>query len=82
MDLCGVRQQDPGGDRPAGVPGLQPATRRRQRLPETRTQERDILVFDDVCTTGYQLNAVAGCLLDQGQATRVRAPVLARAPWR
>lgn len=47
-----------------------------------RTQGRDILVFDDVCTTGYQLNAVAGCLLDQGQATRVRALVLARAPWR
>jgi predicted amidophosphoribosyltransferase len=38
-------------------------------------------VFDDVCTTGYQLNAVAGCLLDQGQAARVRALALARAPW-
>ncbi len=47
-----------------------------------RIQGRDILVFDDVCTTGYQLNAVAGCLLDHGQATRVRALVLARAPWR
>jgi predicted amidophosphoribosyltransferase len=47
-----------------------------------RTHGRDILVFDDVCTTGYQLNAVAGGLLDHGQATRVRALVLARAPWR
>lgn len=47
-----------------------------------RTRGRDILVFDDVCTTGYQLNAVADCLLDQGQASRVRALVLARAPWR
>jgi predicted amidophosphoribosyltransferase len=47
-----------------------------------RTHGRDILVFDDVCTTGYQLNAVAGYLLDQGQATRVRALALARAPWR
>jgi predicted amidophosphoribosyltransferase len=46
-----------------------------------RTRGRDILVFDDVCTTGYQLNAVAGCLLDQGQAVRVRALVLARASW-
>ncbi|MGO9726211.1 MAG: hypothetical protein ACLPN6_12790 [Streptosporangiaceae bacterium] len=41
---------------------------------------RDILVFDDVGTTGYQLNAVADCLLDQGQTARVRALVLARAP--
>jgi hypothetical protein len=39
-------------------------------------------VFDDGCTTGYQLNAVAGGLLDQGQATHVRALALARAPWR
>ena len=46
-----------------------------------RTRGHDILVFDDVCTTGYQLNAVAGCLLDQGQAARVRALALARAPW-
>jgi hypothetical protein len=28
MDLCGMRQQDPGGDRPAGVPG------RSQRLED------------------------------------------------
>lgn len=33
------------------------------------------------CTTGYQLDAVVGCLLDRGQATRVRALVLARASW-
>ena len=33
-------------------------------------------------TAGYQLNAVASCLLDQGQATAVRALVLARASWR
>jgi predicted amidophosphoribosyltransferase len=46
-----------------------------------RTRGQDILVFDDVCTTGYQLNAVADCLLDQGQAARVRALALARAPW-
>jgi predicted amidophosphoribosyltransferase len=47
-----------------------------------RTQGRDILVFDDVCTTGSQLNAVADCLLHDGHAARVRAVVLARAPWR
>jgi predicted amidophosphoribosyltransferase len=41
-----------------------------------------ILVSDDICTTGGQLDAVAGCLLDQGQAERVEAVVLARAPWR
>jgi len=144
MDLCVMRQQDPGGDRPASVPGLQPAARQSlselavpghieeiirsaatadydgrwafdtgtpatiiktqateksagKSLAEKRaaaaalrqvlnvpdpahTRGRRILVFDDVCTTGYQLNAVADCLLDQGQAARVRALALARAP--
>jgi predicted amidophosphoribosyltransferase len=41
-----------------------------------------VLVYDDVCTTGSQLDAVAGCLLDQGGAARVEGVVLARAPWR
>jgi predicted amidophosphoribosyltransferase len=47
-----------------------------------RTRGRSILVFDDVCTTGSQLDAVAACLLDQGLAARVRGLTLARAPWR
>ena len=47
-----------------------------------RTAGRFILVFDDVATTGGQLDAVAGCLLDQGGAARVEGIVLARAPWR
>lgn len=41
-----------------------------------------ILVFDDVCTTGSQLDAVADCLLNDGNAAQVRGLVLARAPWR
>lgn len=48
----------------------------------SRTAGRKVLVFDDVCTTGSQLNAVAECLLDQGHAYAVRGLVLARAPWR
>jgi predicted amidophosphoribosyltransferase len=53
------------------------------RVPDPqRTAARNILIFDDVCTTGSQLNAVATCLIDQGKAARVRALVLARAPWR
>jgi len=48
----------------------------------SRTTGRRVLVFDDVCTTGSQLNAVAECLLDQGRAVTVRGLVLARAPWR
>jgi predicted amidophosphoribosyltransferase len=48
----------------------------------SRTAGRFILVYDDICTTGTQLDAVAGCLLGQGQATRVEGVVLARAPWR
>jgi predicted amidophosphoribosyltransferase len=53
------------------------------RIPDPcRTTGRHILVFDDVCTTGSQLNAVAACLLDQGKAAEVHGLVLARAPWR
>jgi predicted amidophosphoribosyltransferase len=39
-------------------------------------------VYDDIATTGGQLDAVAGCLLDEGGATRVEGVVFARAPWR
>jgi predicted amidophosphoribosyltransferase len=53
------------------------------RVPDrARTAGRFLLVYDDVCTTGGQLDVVAGCLLDQGGANRVEAIVLARAPWR
>jgi predicted amidophosphoribosyltransferase len=48
----------------------------------SRTTGQFILVYDDICTTGTQLDAVAGCLLDQGGAVRVEGIVLARAPWR
>jgi predicted amidophosphoribosyltransferase len=47
-----------------------------------RTAGQTILVYDDVCTTGTQLDAVAGCLLDFGGAARVEGVVLARAAWR
>jgi len=43
---------------------------------------KTVLLIDDICTTGTQLDAVAGCLLDQGRAARVEGVVLARAPWR
>jgi predicted amidophosphoribosyltransferase len=53
------------------------------RVPDPeRTAGRQILVIDDVCTTGSQLNAVAACLLDDGHAARVRGLVIARVPWR
>ena len=48
----------------------------------SRTAGRFILVYDDICTTGTQLDAVAGCLLDRGRAARVEGVVLARAAWR
>lgn len=52
-------------------------------LPEpARIQGKRILVYDDVCTTGSQLNEVAGYLIEQGGAVEVNAVVLARAPWR
>jgi predicted amidophosphoribosyltransferase len=46
-----------------------------------RTTGRFVLVYDDICTTGSQLDVVAGCLLDQGGAARVEGVVLARALW-
>ena len=48
----------------------------------SRTRGKLIVVYDDVCTTGAQLDAVAGCLLDEGGAASVEGIVLARAPWR
>jgi len=52
------------------------------QIPDpSRTAGRRILVFDDICTTGRQLDAVAGCLFDAGGAAQVDGLVLARAPW-
>jgi len=57
--------------------------RRLLKVPNpSLTEGRRILVFDDVCTTGSQLDAVAACLLEEGRAYDVRGLVLARAPWR
>ena len=61
------------------------ATELREALlvPDSaRISGRYVLVYDDICTTGGQLDAVAGRLLDEGDAARVEAVVLARAPWR
>jgi predicted amidophosphoribosyltransferase len=53
------------------------------RVPaRSRTQGKFIVVYDDICTTGTQLDAIAACLLDEGDAARVEGVVLARAPWR
>jgi predicted amidophosphoribosyltransferase len=53
------------------------------RVPDrTRTADRSVLIYDDICTTGTQLDAIAACLLDEGGATHVEGVVLARAPWR
>jgi predicted amidophosphoribosyltransferase len=53
------------------------------RIPDpAKTEGRFLLVYDDICTTGGQLDVVAGCLLDDGRAARVEGVVLARAPWR
>jgi predicted amidophosphoribosyltransferase len=48
----------------------------------SQIEGRHVLVYDDVCTTGSQLDAVAACLIDDGGAADVSAVVLARAPWR
>jgi predicted amidophosphoribosyltransferase len=57
--------------------------RQALQVPEPlRTRDKFILVYDDICTTGTQLDAVAACLLEEGGAARVEAVVLGRAPWR
>jgi hypothetical protein len=48
----------------------------------SRTSGRNILIYDEVCTSGSQLNAVAARLLDDGHAAHVEAIVLAQTPWR
>lgn len=49
----------------------------RMSLTFAQTQRRRILVFDDERTTGYQLNAVIGCLLDQAAMGSTRNQRLA-----
>ncbi|MFF4933216.1 ComF family protein [Streptomyces griseofuscus] len=56
------------------------AVRRNAAYRETIRDAR-ILLVDDVCTTGLQLNYIAGGLLRAG-AREVRGLVLARVPWR
>jgi hypothetical protein len=47
-----------------------------------RTLGKFVLVYDDICTTGGQLDAIADCLISEGGAARVEGVVLARALWR
>ena len=42
---------------------------------------KTVLIYDDICTTGHQLNAVATVLRHAGAAS-VSGVVLARTPWR
>lgn len=52
-----------------------------QRSPAVDFKGKKILLIDDVCTTGLQLNYLAYRLLASG-AAEVRGLVLARVPWR
>ncbi|MGC8510626.1 MAG: ComF family protein [Acidimicrobiales bacterium] len=57
--------------------------RRALRVSDrTRTEGQHVLVYDDICTTGHQLDAVADVLIREGGAADVEGVVLARAPWR
>lgn len=49
--------------------------------PPNRITGRQVIIYDDVCTTGLQLNEVAQRLLGWGAAS-VYGIVLARQPWR
>ena len=52
----------------------------RLRHPE-RIRGKRTIVYDDICTTGLQLNAVAKRLREEWGATSVVGVVLARQPW-
>jgi predicted amidophosphoribosyltransferase len=53
------------------------------QIPDpARIAGKFVLVYDDICTTGGQLDTVAAALLDDGGAQRVEGVVLGRAPWR
>jgi predicted amidophosphoribosyltransferase len=59
------------------------ALRQVLSIPDrSRIEGRRVLIYDDVCTTGSQLDTVAACLAEDGGAASVDALVLARAPWR
>ena len=69
-----------------------PATEKRKAAQELRTsilvkdrariEGGRMLIYEDVCTTGNQLNAIAQCLIEDGGAAEVSGIVLARAPWK
>lgn len=48
--------------------------------PERITGRR-VILYDDICTTGLQLNAVARRLREEWEAVSVVGVVLARQPW-
>lgn len=54
----------------------------RLTIPKpARTAGARIIVYDDICTTGLQLDRVARVLRHQGGAASVEGLVLARAAW-
>ena len=68
-----------------GFPGKRAAAREHGaalalRHPE-RVDESRVILYDDICTTGLQLNEVARRLHEWG-AVSVHGVVLARQPWR
>ena len=46
-----------------------------------RIRGKKVVVYDDICTTGYQLNEMARRLKDEWGAKKVYGIVLARQPW-
>ena len=47
-----------------------------------RIKDKRVVVYDDICTTGHQLNEVARRLKEEWGATKVYGIVLARHPWK
>jgi len=66
-----------------GLPAKKAAAQEVAQLVRIHTdvEGQRIVLFDDICTTGYQLDAVAGRMLKAGAAD-VTGVVIGRSPWR
>ncbi len=94
--LCGLHRRDPAVD-PVALPeetaqsagqnfdvkrgaAAEHASALRLQHSE-RIAGKRIILYDDICTTGLQLNAVARRLCEDWGAISVVGVVLARQPW-
>lgn len=84
---CAITKQEPT-EQAAGqrLEGKKRAAKEHAKALElnprtNRIEGKRVVVYDDICTTGHQLNEVARRLKDEWGAIKVYGIVLARHPW-